>query len=71
MLASRPTYGGANGYSSEQQALGAGAESLGTRAVGQLGADLGSAKPTLTIRPGYEFRILVIRDLVFSGPYKQ
>jgi type IV secretion system protein VirB10 len=71
MLASRPTYGGINGYSPEQQALGAGAESLGTRAAGQLGADIGSAKPTITIRPGYEFRILVTRDLVFSGPYKQ
>ncbi len=71
MLASRPTYGGINGYSPEQEALGAGAESLGTRAAGQLGADIGSAKPTITIRPGYEFRILVTRDLVFSGPYKQ
>jgi type IV secretory pathway VirB10-like protein len=71
MLASRPTYGGINGYSPEQEALGAGAESLGTRAAGQLGAGIGSAKPTITIRPGYEFRILVTRDLVFSEPYKQ
>ena len=71
MLASRPTYGGTNGYDPEQEALGAGAESLGTRAVGQLGTDLGSAKPTLTIRPGYVFRVLVTRDLVFSGPYNQ
>src|SRR5712692_3295658 len=71
MLASRPTYGGLNGYSPEQEALGAGAESLGTRAAGRLGADIGSAKPTITIRPGYEFRILVTRDLVFSGPFKQ
>jgi type IV secretion system protein VirB10 len=71
MLASRPTYGGINGYSPEQQALGTGAESLGTRAAGQLGADIGSAKPTITIRPGCEFRILVTRDLVFSGPYRQ
>ncbi len=71
MLASRPTYGGINGYSPEQEALGAGAESLGTRAAGQLGAGIGYAKPTITIRPGYEFRILVTRDLVFSGPYKQ
>ena len=71
MLASRPTYGGINGYSPEQEALGAGAESLGARAAGQLGADIGSAKPTITIRPGYEFRILVTRDLVFSGRYRQ
>src|SRR5216684_3979179 len=71
MLASRPTYGGINGYSPEQEALGAGAESLGTRAAGQLGAGIGYPKPTITIRPGYEFRILVTRDLVLSGPYKQ
>jgi type IV secretory pathway VirB10-like protein len=71
MLASRPTYGGINGYRPEQEALGAGAESLGTRAAGQLGAGIGYAKPTITIRPGYEFRILVTRDLVFSRPYKQ
>jgi type IV secretion system protein VirB10 len=69
MLASRPTYGGINGYSPEQQAMGAGAESLGSRAQGQLATDMGFVKPTLTIRPGYEFRVLVTRDLVFSGAY--
>jgi type IV secretory pathway VirB10-like protein len=26
-------------------------------------------KPTLTIEPGYHFRVFVTRDLVFSGPY--
>lgn len=71
MLASRPTFGSVNGYSAEQEALGAGAQSLGSRAAGQLSTDLGTAKPTLTIRPGYEFRILVTRDLIFSGPYRQ
>ena len=71
ILASRPTFGSINGYSAEQEALGAGAQSLGSRATGQLSADLDSTKPTLTIRPGYQFRILVTRDLVFSGPYRQ
>src|SRR5713226_4284212 len=67
MLASRPTYGGVNGYTPEQQALGAGTESLGSRAQGQLAMDMATVKPTLTIRPGYEFRVLVTRDIVFSG----
>jgi type IV secretion system protein TrbI len=39
MLASRPTCGGVNGYFPEQQALGAGAESLGSRTQGQLAMD--------------------------------
>ena len=71
MLASRPTYGGYQGYTPEQEALGAGAESLGSRAQGQLAMDMAAAKPTLTIRPGYLFRVLVTRDLVFSGAYGQ
>ena len=69
MLASHPTYGGIDGYSAEQQSLGAGAETLGGRATGQLGMELMQNKPTLTIKPGYHFRVLVTRDLVFSGPY--
>jgi type IV secretory pathway VirB10-like protein len=32
---------------------------------------LANVKPTITIRPGYTFRILVTRDMVFSGPYAQ
>jgi type IV secretion system protein VirB10 len=70
MLASRPTFGGVNGYSASQEALGAGAQSLGSRATGQLSEDLDSEKPTLVIRPGYPFRILVTRDLVFAGAYR-
>ena len=52
MLASHPTYGSSSGYTSEQQALGAGAETLGGRANGQLSMDMAQNKPTLTIRPG-------------------
>jgi type IV secretory pathway VirB10-like protein len=69
MLASHPTYGRINGYNPEQQALGAAGESLGSRAVGQLGSSLNQNKPTITIEPGYHFRVLVTRDLTFSGPY--
>ncbi|HEX4211549.1 MAG TPA: TrbI/VirB10 family protein [Candidatus Binataceae bacterium] len=69
MLASHPTYGSASGYTGEQQALGAGAETLGGRATGQLSMDLNQNKPTLTIEPGYHFRVLVTRDMIFSGPY--
>ncbi len=66
MLASRPNYGGYQGYTPEQEALGAGTQSLGSRAQGQLAMDMAAAKPTLVIRPGYQFRVLVTRDLVFS-----
>jgi type IV secretory pathway VirB10-like protein len=69
MLASNPTYGGAQGYNAEQEALGAGAQRLGSFQQGQLMNQLANVKPTITIRPGYNFRILVTRDMVFSGPY--
>jgi type IV secretory pathway VirB10-like protein len=70
-LASHPTYGGLNGYSGEQQALGVGAESLGAHTIGQLGANLNTLKPTIRIEPGYRFRVLCTKDLVFSGAYSQ
>ena len=71
MLASNPTYGSAQGYNAEQEALGAGAQRLGSFQDGQLMNRLANVKPTITIRPGYNFRILVTRDMVFSGPYAQ
>ena len=53
------------------------AESAGAGMSGQLG-QVGQQSlqqgmnrpPTLTIRPGYEFNIIVTRDLVMPGPYK-
>jgi type IV secretory pathway VirB10-like protein len=69
MLASNPTYGSSNGYNAGQEALGAGASRFGSFQQGQLMQQLVSVKPTLTIRPGYNFRVLVTRDLVFSSPY--
>jgi type IV secretory pathway VirB10-like protein len=69
MLASNPTYGSAGGYNMTQEALGAGTSRMGSFGQEQLMSQLVNNKPTLTIRPGYQFRILVTRDLVLSGPY--
>jgi type IV secretory pathway VirB10-like protein len=64
--------GGAYGYGGpyisrgQMAAMGAG-QQLGQQAMGQM-ANVQIA-PTIQIRPGYHFRVLVTRDLVFSGPY--
>jgi type IV secretory pathway VirB10-like protein len=71
MLASHPTYGGYQGYSGEQQALGVGAETLGTHAIGQLGTALNALRPTIKVEAGYHFKVLCTKDLVFSGAYSQ
>ena len=70
MLALNPTYGSAQGYNAEQEALGARAQRLGSFQEGAM-RQLANVKPTIRIRPGYNFRILVTRDMVFSGPYAQ
>ena len=60
---------GAGAYSmspSQMAAMGA-AQQLGQQAMGHM-ANVQIA-PTIQIRPGYHFRVLVTRDLVFSGPY--
>jgi type IV secretory pathway VirB10-like protein len=69
-LASRPTYGGVNGYSPEQQAFGAGMQSLGGRAVGQLSQGL-NVRPTITVQPGTLLRVLLNKPLTFSGAYHE
>ena len=39
--------------------------------VGQQAIEQGmSTGPTLEIRPGYQFNVMVTEDLVFPGPYK-
>ena len=73
MMSQSPAYaGGANGgyYVSPGQmaAMGAGQE-LGQVAMGHLGTANAETRPTIQIRPGYNFRVMVTRDLVFSGPY--
>jgi type IV secretory pathway VirB10-like protein len=64
-----PYGGGAYSISPEQlAAMGAG-QQLGQQAMGHL-ANVQIA-PTIQIRPGYHFRVLVTRDLVFSGAYAE
>ena len=65
--------GGAYGYGGgyymspgQMAAMGAG-QQLGQQALGHLATV--QVAPTIQIRPGYHFRVLVTRDLVFSGPY--
>jgi type IV secretory pathway VirB10-like protein len=67
-VSSTGPYGnGAYSISPEQlAAMGAG-QQLGQQATGHL-ANVQIA-PTIQIRPGYHFRVLVTRDLVFSGSY--
>jgi type IV secretory pathway VirB10-like protein len=70
-LASHPTYGGYQGYDPEQQAIGSGAQNLSSHAIGQLGTDLDALRPTIKVEPGYHFKVLCTKDLVFSGAYPQ
>jgi type IV secretory pathway VirB10-like protein len=70
-LAQHPTYGGYQGYNGEQQAFGAGAETLSTHAIGQLGTALNALRPTIKVEPGYHFKVLCTKDLIFSGAYAQ
>jgi len=66
--------GGANGgyYMNPGQtaAMGAGQE-LGQVAMSHLGTATAETRPTIQIRPGYNFRVMVTRDLVFSGSYDE
>lgn len=75
MMSQAPTYpSGAygGGYMSPGQmaAMGAGQE-LGQVAMSHVGNATVETKPTIQIRPGYNFRVMVTRDLVFSGPYHE
>jgi type IV secretory pathway VirB10-like protein len=51
-------------------AMGAGQE-LWQVAMSHVGNATVETKPTIQIRPGYNFRVMVTRDLVFSGPYHE
>lgn len=75
MMSQAPMYsGGAYGgfYMSPGQmaAMGAGQE-LGQAAMSNVGNATAESRPTIQIRPGYNFRVMVTRDLVFSGPYHE
>ena len=53
--------------SPSQMALMGAAQQLGQQTMGHMTTV--QVAPTIQIRPGYNFRVLVTRDLVFSGPY--
>ena len=73
MMSDYPTmtsgaYGtGAYSMSPSQMATMGAAQQLGQQAMGHM-ANIQIA-PTIQIRPGYHFRVLVTSDLVFSAPY--
>lgn len=67
MMSGGPSgYGGYYMSPGQMAAMGAG-QQLGQTAMSRM-ANVQVA-PTIQIRPGYHFRVLVTRDLVFSGPY--
>ncbi len=70
------TYGGYGYYQPNQWAMAG--ETAGSAASGQLGgvgqqmaAQGMNRPPTIEIRPGYQFDVMVTEDLVFPGPFKQ
>jgi type IV secretory pathway VirB10-like protein len=70
MLANTPTYGSSSGYNGASEAMGAGASRLGSFGQENLMNQLINNKPTIQIRPGYQFRVLCTKDMVFAGPYQ-
>jgi type IV secretory pathway VirB10-like protein len=70
------TYGPSGYYQPNQWAMAG--ETAGSAASGQFGG-LGqqmaaqgmNRPPTIEIRPGYQFDVMVTEDLVFPGPFKQ
>jgi type IV secretory pathway VirB10-like protein len=69
------TYGPLGYYQPNQWAMaGETAGSAGSAQLGGVGQQmLGQGmnrRPTIEVRPGYEFNVMVTEDLVFPGPYK-
>lgn len=62
---------GAYGNPSYGQTMG---QEMG-RMFGQLGMEIVrkglNIKPTITVRPGYQFNIMINKDMVFDGPYAE
>jgi type IV secretion system protein VirB10 len=71
MLATTSTYGGAQGYSATSQALGQFGSNLGSQSIGNLGLMFQQLTPSIEIRKGTIFRVLVTRDLRFDQPYDE
>jgi type IV secretory pathway VirB10-like protein len=64
-------YGQPNQWAMASQEAGAGASSQ-FGAVGQQSVSRGMNRPpTIEIRPGYEFNVMVTEDLTFPGPYQE
>ncbi len=63
-------YGGSYVRPGQMAAMGAGQE-LGQVAMSHLGTATAETRPTIQIRPGYNFRVMVTRDLVFSRSYDE
>ena len=57
-----------NGYSASSALSEAVSQQLGMATAHLLEKNL-SIAPTLTIRPGYRFNILAVKDLTFDRPY--
>jgi type IV secretory pathway VirB10-like protein len=70
MMSTTSTYGGINGYSPTSEALGQFGSSLGSRSVSNLSNELQQLRPSIEIRPGTAFRILVTHDISFTGPWE-
>ena len=57
-----------NGYSASSALSEAVGQQLGMATAHLLEKNL-SVAPTLTVRPGYRFNILAVKDLTFDRPY--
>jgi type IV secretion system protein TrbI len=66
-------YGQANNDGDETSLQGAMAQSLGQQ-LGEVTSELirknMNIAPTIEIRPGYQFNVIVTKDLVFAAPYR-
>lgn len=71
MLSTTSTYGSAQGYSATSEALGQFGSSLGSQSIGNLGLMFQQLRPSIEIRKGTIFRVLVTRDLRFDHPYSE
>jgi type IV secretory pathway VirB10-like protein len=69
MLSTTSTYGSAQGYSATSEALGQFGSSLSGQAIGNLNLMFQQLRPSIEIRKGTVFRVLVTHDLRFDQPY--
>jgi type IV secretory pathway VirB10-like protein len=70
MLSTTSSYGSVQGYSPTSEAFGQFGNSLGNRSISNLNSMLQQIRPSIEVRKGTIFRVLVTRDLPFDGPYE-